>query len=548
MNTSVRPVPDCVAQQKQWQALRDEAERIKAIPLAILCDEDLHRSTRYQIEDVGITLNYARQRVDHHTMDLLLNLAKTMQLPAAIDHFLRGGIVNSSERQPALHCDARAAYLSPDNPQSDFVRMDAMAKAIHNGEWLGYSGKPMEAIVHIGIGGSVLGVQLVVSALSDYHQSAVQVFFVSNVDYGDLASTLAQLNPQTTLFVVVSKSFTTAETQLNARSAREWLVSAAGRQASAEHIARHFIAVTAQPSIAASFDIAEENILPMGKEIGGRYSLWSAASLSAAVAVGMDHFRQFLQGAHMMDCHFHRTPLSENLPVILGLLSIWQSNFCDAHTQLILPYDYRLRYFPVYIQQVIMESNGKSVRHDGTLVPHTTAPAVWGEQGTNGQHSFHQWLHQGHVQAAIDFIVTLRDGYDQLEHRSAMVANCLAQSQCLMRGLNHDNVMALLHTQNKSKEECERLAPHLVAAGDRPSNLLVVERLTPNILGALAALYEHRVFVESVLWDINAFDQWGVEHGKHIARDIEKALQGSAAPCDAISRSVVERYRKQFSE
>ena len=409
---------------------------------------------------------------------------------------------------------------------------------------MGCSGRPVTDVVNIGIGGSDLGPRMVTTALRDFTSGGIRCHFVSNIDDADLATTLAELKPETTLFIVSSKSFSTLETLQNARAAKQWLAAVAERDSD---YARHFLAVTANPERAASFGIAADNILPMWDWVGGRYSLWSAVGLPIAFSLGMEGFNDLRDGAAAMDEHFRQAPLADNLPVLLGLLGIWYLNYHAAASHAVLPYLQRLELFPAYLQQLEMESNGKSVRTDGRAVDYATAPVIWGAVETNGQHSFHQLLHQGTRFIPVDFITALAPAAGDDRH-AWLLANCLAQARALMIGKSAEAARRELLEQGVSDAEAARLAPHKALPGNRPSSLLLLDRLDPRHLGALIALYEHKVYVQSVFWGINAFDQYGVELGKVMSEGIHVALSGGdAGNLDVATRAAIDLYRRSGS-
>ena len=422
-------------------------------------------------------------------------------------------------------------------------RMAAFVQAVHAGAWRGATGKPVTDVVNIGIGGSDLGPRMVTDALYDYHSGGLRCHFVANIDRAELDRTLAGLSPETTLFIVASKSFTTLETLRNAESARAWL---SGIIAKETDLARHFIAISANVDRAVAFGIDADNVFPLWDWVGGRYSLWSAIGLSIALAVGMDHFNDLRRGAFDMDQHFRTAPVTENLPVLLGLLGVWYGNYWQAGSHAVLPYAQALRLFPDFLQQLAMESNGKSVRLDNSAVDYATSPVVWGSVESNGQHSFHQLLHQGTQMIPVDFIATLHGGADD-GHHPWLLANCLAQARALMTGKSFDTARQELIDQGMAEKEADALARHKLMPGNRPSNIILLERVSPAQLGALIALYEHKTYVQSLLWQINAFDQWGVELGKVMSKQIHAELTGGAADAslDSATRALIELYKSR---
>jgi glucose-6-phosphate isomerase len=419
--------------------------------------------------------------------------------------------------------------------------MAALVRALHAGEWRGATGKSITDVVNIGIGGSDLGPRMVTDALYEYH-AGPRCHFIANIDRAELDRTLAGLLPETTLFIIASKSFTTLETLRNAESARAWL---SGIIAKETDLARHFIAISANVDRAVAFGIDADNVFPLWDWVGGRYSLWSAIGLSIALAVGMDHFNDLRRGAFDMDQHFRTAPVTENLPVLLGLLGVWYGNYWQAGSHAVLPYAQALRLFPDFLQQLAMESNGKSVRLDNSAVDYATSPVVWGSVESNGQHSFHQLLHQGTQLIPVDFIATLHGGADDTHH-PWLLANCLAQARALMTGKSYEVAREELIAQGAAEKEADTLARHKQMPGNRSSNIILLERVSPAQLGALIALYEHRTYVQSLLWQINAFDQWGVELGKALSRRIHNELIGGTvdASLDCATRGLIELYRK----
>jgi glucose-6-phosphate isomerase len=416
---------------------------------------------------------------------------------------------------------------------------------VHSGEWRGYTGLRITDAINIGIGGSHLGPMMATTALGADRHANLKVHFVANVDSSDIARVLAQINPETCLFVIASKTFTTQETMLNAHTARAWLLEHLGDPAA---VAKHFVAVSTNISKVQEFGIDAANTFDFWDWVGGRYSLWSAIGLPIALSIGMDKFEELLAGAHMMDEHFRTAEFGQNMPVILALLGIWYANFFGAESYAVIPYDEYLAFLPAHLQQLDMESNGKQVTLSGDPVACSTGPIVWGATGTNGQHAFFQLLHQGTHLVPVDFLAALEPRHLIGEHHALLLANCFAQSQALMRGLSADEVSSVLGSSGLPPEEAQTLVPHRVFPGNRPSNTLLYRKLTPKNLGALIALYEHKVFVQGAIWDINSFDQWGVELGKKLALGIHAAFkQGGDQTHDASTAGLVARYRKSLS-
>jgi glucose-6-phosphate isomerase len=405
-------------------------------------------------------------------------------------------------------------------------RMKTFAEKVRSGAWTGYTGKPITDIVNVGIGGSDLGPEMACRALRAYAHPRLTLHFVANVDGHDMDAVLSKANPETTLFVVASKTFTTRETMLNAQSAREWFL----KRGSEADLPKHFVAVSTNAKAVSEFGIDTENMFPFWDWVGGRYSIWSAIGLPIALAIGADGFTEFLAGAHAMDQHFRTAPLEHNMPVLMGMLGIWYRNFFGSASLSIAPYHQDLSQFPAYLQQLEMESNGKRVTTDGKHVDAATCPIVWGDVGTNGQHAYFQLLHLGTDITPVDFIAALKPSHDLAGHQTVLLANCFAQSEAFMRGKTADEVRADLHAQKLGESEIESLLPHRIFPGNRPSNTILMDKLTPETLGALIALYEHKVFVQGVVWGINSFDQWGVELGKVLAKNIEPELTGQVRP------------------
>jgi len=530
-----------------WQQLAAHVERMRDTRMTRLFENDRGRFTDFSLQAAGILLDYSKNRLTREGRGLLIKLAEASCMEQAIQRLFAGERVNNTEHRSALHTALRGnlSVLPADQQKQvndTFEHMARLVRQLHEGQWYGSTGKPVSDVVNIGIGGSDLGPVMATLALTPYHQDRVHVHFVSNIDGRHIAQKLRHLDPETTLFIVSSKSFTTLETLKNAEAAREWCRQA-GIDDSGLH--QHFVAVTGNNNAAVAFGIAPENIFPLWDWVGGRYSLWSATGLPIAIAIGYEGFDQMRAGAGLMDQHFHEAPLAQNMPVILGLLAVWYINFFKTQAQIVIPYDHYLHKFPAYLQQLEMESNGKSVKRDGQPVSCHTMGAVFGEAGSNTQHSFHQLLHQGTFMFPVDFIVEKESHYKVGEQHRFLLANCFAQSRALMVGKSLTSVKEGLHVQGLGEEEIDQLAPHKVIHGNKPSNTLLMEKLTPEILGALIALYEHKVYVQSVIWDINPFDQWGVELGKEMSNDIAPALAGTDMPAlDSSTAGLIELTKK----
>lgn len=535
-----------VSDSASWQALEREAIRLHDERTEDLFESDPQRLDYLTLEAAGLYLDLSKHLLDRPAVDALLHLARERNLAHAITGLFGGNVVNVTENRPALHTLLRATPATQTDPTEArrFAqitearhKMDAFCERVTAGKLLGHGGETIRDVVNIGIGGSHLGPQLVCDALRYEGVPGVRVHFVSNVDGGDLERVLAPLDPESTYFLIASKSFTTVETLLNARSASAWIQK---RFDTPGATFSHFAAITSMPERARAFGIDNDNIFPMWDWVGGRYSLWSAIGLPIAVAIGADGFKRLLAGAQAMDEHFRTTPFKRNLPVMQALVGIWNSNFLDCETLAIIPYDDRLRRLPEYLQQLEMESNGKRVTLANELARHATAPVLWGGVGTNVQHAFFQLLHQGNRRTAMDFICVLSHPRAAREHHDMLVANCIAQAEGLMRGRRHAGL-----TTSESPGADVDLPLHRESPGNRPNTMLAMEALTPETLGALLALYEHKTYVQGVIWDINSFDQWGVELGKELADTILGEIQGShSAVHDPSTRALLERYRK----
>ncbi|MCG6967750.1 MAG: glucose-6-phosphate isomerase [Chromatiaceae bacterium] len=539
-----------------WKSLEQHWTEIAGWRMRDLFDEDPGRSARFSLEECGIYLDYSKNLVTDETMRRLLALAQAADLSFWGDSLLRGEKVNNTEGRAVLHMALR--NLGRRNYQVDGVdvmpgirsvlsRMRAFSDDVRDGRWLGHTGQRISDIVSIGIGGSSLGPKMVCEALRPYQSADLRVHFVSNVDGAQLVQTLAVLDPATTLFVIASKTFTTQETITNAQSARAWCLDGLHDDAA---IARHFVAVSTNREAVIEFGIDPHNMFEFWDWVGGRYSVWSAIGLPIALAVGMTRFEELLTGALEMDEHFVEAPPERNMPVILALLGIWYNNFGGAGTQAVIPYDQNLQYLPAYLQQVDMESNGKRVTRDGVAVDYQTGPVIWGQPGTDAQHSFFQLIHQGTRLIPTDFILPLRSHHPIDGHHDKLVANCFAQAQALMRGRTEAEARAELEAANIPPETIDKLVPHRTFPGNRPSNMLLIEQLTPRVLGALIALYEHKVFVQGVIWGVDSFDQWGVELGKQLAAHILADFRETACSpgVDSSTATLIRRYHMAMSE
>ncbi|MBI5429921.1 MAG: glucose-6-phosphate isomerase [Nitrosomonadales bacterium] len=535
-----------------WQALRLHHAAIENVHMRQMFGEDPARFRKFSLEFDRLLFDYSKNRINDQTVRLLIELAEQARLPVWIERMFGGDRINNTEHRAALHTalrnrSGRPVPVDGKDVMPDVLRvlgsMRRFSDAVRNGEHRGHTGKAITDIVNIGIGGSDLGPQMVCESLKPYAADNLDVHFVSNIDSSHLTDTLNRLDAETTLFIVSSKTFTTQETITNARSARAWLVERLGN----EHaVARHFAAVSTNLEATSKFGINPENVFEFWDWVGGRYSLWSAIGLPIALYVGMDRFEELLGGAHAMDEHFRHAPLDKNIPVLMGLLGIWYGNFFKADTNTMFPYDQHLHRFPAYLQQLDMESNGKRVDRDGQTVDYDTGLIVWGELGSNGQHAFFQLIHQGTRLIPSDFLAPMHSHHPLGEHHAIMMANCYAQTEALMLGKTAEEARAELKAQGLQGATLEALLPHKVFPGNKPTNTLLFDRLDPHTLGMLIALYEHKVFVQSVVWNINPFDQWGVELGKQLAGKILPELRdaASASSHDASTSSLIDYYHQ----
>ncbi len=539
-----------ISAQPCWHNLVQHQQVLKNISLKQLFADCPNRFSQYHITAGGLLLDFSKNHLTHESLDLLMQLTRQVGLEQQITDMFSGQKINQTEQRAVLHTALRSPHtaLSIDDQPIDKListqlnKMANLVNKIQTQQWLGFTNKPIQSVVNIGIGGSDLGPRMVCHALAPYHHTGITCYFVSNVDSTDLATVLAKLDPETTLFIVASKSFTTQETLMNAESARDWLLETAKMR---EAIRQHFIAISSQPERAKKFGIDADNVFEMWDWVGGRYSLWSTIGLPIALATSMETFKALLAGAHEMDQHFRDTPFHQNMPVILALLGIWYHNFWGTDSHAVIPYDQSLAYLPNYLQQLDMESNGKRVDRTGRPVDYQTGPIIWGSVGTNGQHAFHQLLHQGTETVPVDFIIAKQTHYPIADHHAALYANCLAQSQALMLGKDIEQARKECLDQGYSTEAATALAPHKVIPGNKPSNTILIDKLTPQTLGALIALYEHKVFVQSAIWNINAFDQWGVELGKQLGKPIlSQILSGqSNKQMDSSTLAMIQALR-----
>lgn len=541
---------DSLTRLSNFSALKQHAQQAQAWTLRDLFAQDTRRGNNLQVEVAGIYLDYSKNPVNNDTISLLCALAQERGIESKRDAMFSGKHINNTENRAVLHTALRAPlgqalHVDEQDINHDvhqvLAHMRNFSERVRKGEWRGYQGEVIRDVVNIGIGGSDLGPKMVVEALKDYGHEGPRIHFVANVDGHDLQSTLRGLNPATTLFIIASKTFTTAETMMNAQSAREWFLYSG----SASDLPKHFVAVSTNAEAVTKFGIDTANMFGFWDWVGGRYSIWSAIGLPVMLAIGAERHAEFLAGAHQMDEHFKRAPLSQNMPVLLAMLGVWQRNFLGNASLTIAPYHHYLSRFPDYLQQLEMESNGKRVTHEGHAVDYATCPTIWGNVGTNAQHAYFQLLHQGSDVIPVDFIAVAKASHALPGHQEALLANCFAQSEAFMRGKNEDEVRQELQQAGLNATDIARLMPHKVFPGNRPSNTLLLEALTPATLGALIALYEHKVFVQGVIWDVNSFDQWGVELGKVLARNLQTEIHGEAQASahDSSTNALVKRAR-----
>ncbi|MGD8343006.1 MAG: glucose-6-phosphate isomerase [Desulfobacterales bacterium] len=537
---------------KSWRNLRRHHKQIKDLHMRDLFARDPRRFDKFSIRFNDIMVDVSKNRITEETLKSLIALAEECELGSAIESLFTGQRINETEDRAVLHTALRNRDNTPvviDGqdvmPEVNRVlhQMQDFSARILSGDWQGYTGKRISDIVNIGIGGSDLGPLMVTEALRPYAQKGMRVHFVSNVDGTHLKETLRRLNPETTLFMIASKTFTTQETMTNAFSARSWFLEAARNP---QHIARHFVAISTNSKAIEKFGIDKDNMFVFWDWVGGRYSLWSAIGLSISCYIGYGNFSALLQGAFEMDRHFKSAPFDQNIPVILALIGIWYNNFFDAQTEAILPYDQSMHRFPAYFQQGNMESNGKSVDRQSQKVDYQTGPIIWGEPGTNGQHAFYQLIHQGTKLIPADFLAPAISHNPVGDHHQILLSNFFAQTEALLNGKTADEVKAELKKDGKSDKEIQKLWPQKVFEGNRPTNSILFKQLTPGTLGSLIAMYEHKIFVQGVIWNIFSFDQWGVELGKQLANKIlpELADDRSVDTHDSSTNGLINAYKK----
>jgi glucose-6-phosphate isomerase len=533
-----------------WQALRFHHAYIDSIHMRQMFRDDPARFSKFSVKFDGLLLDYSKNRIDKQTVKLLLELAEQSGIKTWIKRMFEGDKINSTEQRAALHTalrnrSERSVHVGGKDVMPDIHRvlgqMRIFSDAVRNGKYLGYTGNRFTDVVNIGIGGSDLGPLMACEALKPYAKENFHAHFVSNVDGTHLVETLKKLDAATTLFIVSSKSFTTQETLTNALSARSWLIENLGDEIA---VAKHFVAVSTNLDATSNFGINPDNVFEFWDWVGGRYSLWSAIGLPISLFIGMDKFEELLNGAYAMDEHFRTASLDKNIPVLMGMLGIWYGNFFGACSNAVFPYDQYMHRFPAYLQQLDMESNGKSVDREGNLVDYDTGMVLWGEPGTNGQHAFYQLIHQGTRLIPADFLAPMHSQNPTGEHHAILLANCYAQTEALMLGKTPEEARSELEAQGLQGKELEALLPHKVFPGNKPTNTLLFNKLDPRTLGMLIALYEHRVFVQSVIWNINPFDQWGVELGKQLAGKILQELRENSLVTrhDASTNGLIDNY------
>lgn len=541
-----KPVP------AHWQTLKTHFEKTAGIHMRNLFENDPDRFNKYSIQFNDLLFDYSKNIFTEETLKLLFQLARDSELGQWIEKMFNGEKINHTEGRAVLHValrsqDSNELIVDGENIREkvrhELTRIRHISDAVRNGDWLGCTGQKITDVVNIGIGGSDLGPKMATEALRPYSLQHLHTHFVSNLDENHINDTLENLNPETTLFIIASKTFTTLETRTNAETAREWFLN---KFPDESHLEKHFLAVSCNIKAAAEFGINPDNILTMWDWVGGRYSLWSSIGLPIAIAIGMDNFESMLDGAYEMDEHFRNTSFETNIPVIMALLGIWYNNFFQAQTYAILPYDEHLNSFPAYMQQADMESNGKYVDIDGHTVDYQTGPVIFGEIGNKSQHAFYQLLHQGTKLIPADFLAAITTNKPIERHHRALMANVFAQTEALMKGRNHDEAYTELKQQGMTAEQIEKLLPYKIFPGNKPTNTILFYTLNPKTLGSLIAMYEHKVFVQGVIWRLNSFDQWGVELGKQLAGAILSELDDAnqVNTHDSSTNGLINYYKK----
>lgn len=537
-----------------WLALLDHFKRVEKTHMVDLFVQDPKRFERYSIAFNDMLIDYSKNRVTDVTMQLLFDLAKQAEVGKWRDKMFSGEKINNTEGRAVLHTALRnrsgkPVFVDDENVmplvEAELEKMRIFSDKIRSGQWIGYAGLPITNVVNIGIGGSDLGPHMVCRALKPYSHNNIRVHFVSNVDGSHIDQLLSDLRPETTLFIVASKTFTTQETITNANTAKKWFLEGAGR-VTEEDIAMHFVAVSTNEKEVEAFGIDPVNMFRFWDWVGGRYSLWSSVGLASAIYVGMDNFIKMLEGAHEMDKHFQEQPLEKNIPVILAMLGVWYGNFFHAESSAVLPYDHNLRMLPAYLEQADMESNGKSVDREGRQATYSTGKIIWGAEGINGQHAFYQLLHQGTRLIPTDFIASIQSHVNHKEHCDILASNFLAQTEALMKGRTMEKTREQLLEANIELHKLEKRLPHMIFGGNQPSNSIVIKKLTPRALGSLLAMYEHKIFVQGIIWNLNSYDQWGVELGKKLAKNILEELEtdDDLFEHDSSTKGLLDWFRK----
>ena len=535
-----------------WQQLKHHHDEMKNASMKQMFGEDPDRAKKFSAGVDDIMVDYSKNLINDRTIQLLLQLAEECKVKEAIDSMFSGDKINETENRSVLHVALRNLSRDPMYSEGQNVmplvkrvlrQMKNFCESIHNGDWRGYTGKRIRYIVNIGIGGSDLGPQMVTEALRPYWLEKIQTYFVSNVDGTHIAETLKKVKPERTLFLIASKTFTTQETMTNAHTAREWFLKKAKDE---EHIAKHFAALSTNETEVVKFGIDKANMFEFWDWVGGRYSLWSAIGLSIALTIGYRNFQQVLKGGHEIDRHFRNEPAEKNIPVLMALVGLWYTNFWGAQSEAILPYDQYMHRFAAYFQQGNMESNGKSVDRNGEPVSYSTGPIIWGEPGTNGQHAFYQLIHQGTVLIPCDFIAPAQTHNPIGDHHQKLLSNFFAQTEALMNGKSDEEAQKELEKAGLSAEQIAKLLPFKVFAGNKPTNSILIKKITPLTLGKLIAMYEHKIFVQGVIWNIFSFDQWGVELGKQLANKILPELQDerNVETHDSSTNNLINLYKR----
>ena len=539
-------------QTESWKKLEKHYEKIRDEHMVEMFRKDENRFNKFSIQFEDLLLDYSKNRIQEQTIDLLIELAKEIDLEGAIESMFTGEKINLTERRAVLHVALRNHNLDPIYVEGKDVmpdikkvldKMKIFSEKVIDGTWKGFTGKGITDIINIGIGGSALGPLMVTEALKPYQKPHLNVHFVSNVDGAQIAETLAKINPETSLFLISSKTFTTQETMTNAHTARDWFLKAAKEKS---FIRKHFVAISTNQEAVEGFGIDPENMFEFWNWVGGRYSLWSAIGLSICLALGFDKFLELHQGANEMDQHFRYSDFRKNIPVILALLGIWYNNFFEAETHVILPYNEHLKYLPAYLQQGDMESNGKSIDRAGNRIDYQTGPIIWGEPGTDGQHAFYQLIHQGTKLIPCDFMVPANSENPIGDHHKKLISNFFAQTEALMNGKSEEKVIDEFLKEGKKMEDVRHLVPFKIFRGNKPTNSIIFRKLSPKTLGSLIAMYEHKIFVQGVIWNIFSFDQWGVELGKQLAKNILPELEGDqpVSSHDSSTNNLINYYKR----